>query len=58
MTGDQARDLQNEVKRLQSRWIGGHVDPEDMLILGKIVEEMLAHMAAALEAREKVPRRA
>jgi len=58
MTGEQARDLQHEMQRLQKRWIGGHVDPEDMLMLGKVIEEMLAHMAAALEAREKVPRRA
>ncbi len=57
MTPEQARDFQKEAKRLQARMRAGHVDPEDVIILARLVEEILAHLAHSLEIRAQKPKR-
>lgn len=57
MTPERARDRQEQLQRIARALLDGHLEPSDVLILARTVEEILAHIADREEARSRVPKK-
>lgn len=56
MTSEQARNLENEMQHVVKRLRAGHLEAEDVLMVAQTLEEVLAHLASAMESLTKNPR--